>query len=172
MNLEKLKQELIEYEGKVSFVYSDLDGKPTWPGRDKGNPTFGIGHKLTPKDVEWYAYKNLDHGGELPISNERINEIFEKDLQVCLQDCRVVFYDFDKKPEELQLIIANMMFALGRTKFFGFEHFILAIKTANYLEAASYLRDSKWWANNTTRVEKLRKRLLALTKINFYSNKS
>ena len=174
MDIQKLKEQLIADEGKVNFVYSDADGNPTWPGRKifiagklekDGNPTFGIGHKLTPKDLEWHAFKMLQPGGTLSISDERIEEVFKKDYESAIFQCCKVFPDFDRILEELQLILVNMMFNLGAINFSEFYKFILAVKTGNYINAASEMRDSKWWRDHAThtRAEKLRKRMMRLS---------
>lgn len=166
MDLEKLKEQLIADEGRRNCIYSDLDGKPTWPGRDKGNPTFGIGHKLTVKDPEWYSYQKLQPGSKLIVSDERIDEVFNIDIDCCVADCRKVFDDFQKMLQELQLILANMMFNLGYKRFLGFHNFILAINSTNYLTAAIEMKDSDWYNEVTNRADRLRKRIvkLALTR--------
>lgn len=176
MNLQKLKEQLIADEGRVNFIYSDKDGQPTWPGRkiinkktgkleDAGNPTFGIGHKLTPKDPEWYAFKTLRPGAKMLVTEDRIESAYIKDSESAISECCKVFPDFDKILEELQLIIANMMFNLGSLNFSEFYKFILAVKTGNYINAASEMRDSKWWRDEAThnRAERLRKRMMALS---------
>jgi Phage lysozyme len=162
MNTEKLKAQLITDEGKINYIYSDLDGKPTWPNRDKGNPTFGIGHKLINKDLEWQSWQQLKPNGKITVSNERIDEVFEQDKNICINNCQEVFDNFDKMIEELQIILANMMFNMGKTHFLGFKNFILAIKSANYLTAAFEMKDSDWYNQVPVRAERLRKRMMKL----------
>ena len=43
-------------------------------------------------------------------------ELFDKDIQVTLDECSALYDNFDDLPEEAQLIIANMMFNLGRPR--------------------------------------------------------
>ena len=162
MNTEKLKEQLTADEDRKNYIYSDIDGKPTWPNRDKGNPTFGIGHKLISKDLEWHSWQKLQPSSKLTISNERIDEVFEQDKDICINNCQEVFNDFDKMIEELQLILANMMFNMGKPHFLGFKKFILAIKSANYLTAAIEMKDSDWYNEVPVRVERLRKRMVQL----------
>jgi len=180
MDSQKLKEQLIADEGRVNFIYADKDGKPTWPGRkilnkktgqleDAGNPTFGIGHKLTKKDPEWYTFKNLQPGGKMVVTEERIDNAYKKDSEIAISECCKIFPDFDKMSEKLQLILANMMFDRGANNFSEFYNFILAVKTANYINAASEMRNSKWWTDDVThnRAEKLRKRILELSVFRF-----
>ena len=50
------------------------------------------------------------------IDEERVNELFEQDLNVTIDECITLYDDFYVLPEEAQLIIANMMFNLGRPR--------------------------------------------------------
>ena len=48
------------------------------------------------------------------ISDDRVNELFDKDVQVTIDECKILFDDFDELPEEAQQIIGNLMFNMGR----------------------------------------------------------
>ena len=83
MNIDQLKKELAEDEGCVYEVYLDHLGKKT----------FGIGHLVTPSDLEY----NLKQG--TPVTEDRVSECFEKDIKTTVADCLVLYEDFSLYPE-------------------------------------------------------------------------
>ena len=143
MNLEKLREQLAIDEGKVLEIYHD----------HLGYPTFGIGHLILESDKEF---------GEplgTPISEERVVECFERDVEAVLEDCEKLYKDFDELPEEAQQIIANMMFNMGLTRLSKFKKMKAAVDNRDWKEAAVQGRDSRWYTQVTNRAERLMKRL-------------
>ena len=143
MNLEKLREQLAIDEGKVLEIYHD----------HLGYPTFGIGHLILESDKEF---------GEplgTPISEERVVECFERDVEAVLEDCEKLYKDFDELPEEAQQIIANMMFNMGLTRLSKFKKMKAAVDNRDWKEAAVQGRDSRWDNQVTNRAERLMKRL-------------
>ena len=100
MDLVKLREELEIDEGVEYKIYND----------HLGYPTFGVGHLILESDPE--------HGEEVgtPVSEERVIEAFEKDVEIVVDDCKVLYPDFDDLPEEAQRVIANMMFNMEPSK--------------------------------------------------------
>jgi|TARA_R110000796_G_C14331627_1_gene409187 lysozyme len=145
MNIDQLKKELAEDEGCVYEVYLDHLGKKT----------FGIGHLVTPSDLEY----NLKQG--TPVTEDRVSECFEKDIKTTVADCLVLYEDFSLYPEEVQLIIANMMFNLGRTRLSLFKDMQKCVKDFNWVGAADAMVDSRWYIQVPNRAERLVKRMLA-----------
>ena len=98
MNVEQLREQLKIDEGCVYEIYND----------HLGYPTFGIGHLVRESDPE--------NGSPLgtEVSEDRVNEAFDADIEIVLSDCNILYPDFEDLPEEAQQIIANMMFNLGR----------------------------------------------------------
>lgn len=96
------------------------------------------------------------------MTDERVQELFTKDISTALEDCNAVFPDFGSLPEEAQRIIANMMFNLGRTQFLGFENFIDAVKDCNWSEAADEMVASDWYGQVKGRSKRLVKRMRSL----------
>ena len=143
MNLEKLREQLAIDEGKVLEIYHD----------HLGYPTFGIGHLILESDKEF---------GEplgTPISEERVVECFERDVEAVLEDCEKLYKDFDELPEEAQQIIANMMFNMGLTRLSKFKKMKAAVDNRDWKEAAVQGRDSRWYNQVTNRAERLMQRL-------------
>jgi len=149
MNLKKLKEQLIIDEGCKYEIYLD----------SKGLPTFGIGHLLTKDDIEYQPYMNLKKGGKIKISKERVDEVFERDVKIACEDCKIIFDDFDNIPSELQEILANMAFNLGRKNLSKFVNFIKAIKSKNYKLAAKEMKNSLWYEQVGNRAKRLCERM-------------
>ena len=139
MNLEQLRLELEADEGCKYEVYLD----------HLGLPTFGIGHLVTENDEE--------HGCEVgtEVSEERVAEAFEQDIQITLDECQRLYEDFDDLPEEVQLIIANMMFNMGRPRLSQFKGMKAGVDARDWNQAADEMVDSKWYRQVTNRADRL-----------------
>jgi len=141
------KQKVIDQlkidEGIVYEIYKD----------HLGYPTFGIGHLVLESDPEF----GQDVG--VPVSEERCLEVFDHDLEVTVNECKVLFSDFDEKLDEVQEILINMMFNMGRTRLSKFKKFIGALNEENYNEAANQMMDSKWYNQVGKRSERLVERM-------------
>ncbi len=146
MNIDKLREELAYDEGVVHKVYLD----------HLGLPTFGIGHLIRESDPE--------HGAEVgtPISDDRVVEAFEQDIQTVLSDCDKLYSDFSSLPEEAQLIIANMMFNLGYPRLSKFKGMKRGVDARDWNAAADEMVDSRWYRQVTKRADRLVDRMRAL----------
>jgi len=143
MNIEQLREELKRDEGCVYSVYLD----------HLNLPTTGIGHLINEWDEEYGKPVGT------PVSEERVNDLFDKDIQVTIDECKVLYDNFDNLPEEAQLIIANMMFNLGRPRFTKFRKMHEAVMDANWIEAAIQMEDSLWAKQVPNRAERLCNRM-------------
>ena len=146
MNIEQLRKELEVDEGVKYEIYND----------HLGYPTFGIGHLVRDTDPE--------AGAELgtPISEDRVIEAFNEDVETVLSDCAILYDDFDELPEEAQLIIANMMFNLGRPRLSKFKGMKSGVDSRDWNKAADEMVDSAWYRQVTNRAERLVKRMRAI----------
>ena len=147
MNLIKLQNELADDEGIKYELY--LCSENQLPG--------GIGHRITEWDVDYYG-KPIGY----PVPNEQVNAWFEKDIDVTINDCKIIFEEFDSLPEEAQLVIANMCFQLGRPRLSKFKKFIAAVKEQDWERAADEMKDSRWYKQTTARAERLISRIQIL----------
>ena len=143
MNIEQLREELKRDEGCVYSVYID----------HLNLPTTGIGHLINEWDEEYGKPVGT------PVSEERVNDLFDKDIQVTIDECKVLYDNFDDLPEEAQLIIANMMFNLGRPRLTKFRKMYEAVMDANWIEAAIQMEDSLWAKQVPNRAERLCNRM-------------
>ena len=141
--IEDLKNEIKADEGCVNSVYLDhLNLK-----------TLGVGHLVTEWDEEY------DKPVGTTVSDDRVNELFEKDINVTLEECRYLYDNFDNLPEEVQKIIGNMMFNLGRPRLSRFHKMKKAVLDKDWQEAANQMQDSKWYEQVTNRAERLCERM-------------
>ena len=147
MDIEILKQQLIEDEGCKYEIYLD----------HLGYKTLGIGHLCKATDPE----NDLEVGSE--VSQERVNECFLNDIEKVIEDCTILYDNFYTLPEEAQLIIANMMFNLGRPRLTNFVRMRKAVDQGNYEEAKYQMLDSKWAKQVPNRAERLSKRMGNIT---------
>ena len=146
MNIEQLRKELEVDEGVKYEIYND----------HLGYPTFGIGHLVRDTDPE--------HGQEIgtPVSEDRVIEAFNKDVESVLNDCTILYGDFSKLPEEAQLIIANMMFNLGRPRLSKFKGMKAGVDAQDWNKAADEMIDSNWYRQVPNRAGRLVKRMRPL----------
>lgn len=143
MNIEQLREELKIDEGVKYEVYLD----------HLGLPTCGIGHLIKDTDPE----HGLPVGAEIP--EERVNELFEEDLKITVDECKLIYNDFDDLPEEAQHIIANMMFNMGRPRLSRFHKMKQAVDNRDWQEASVQMKDSRWYKQVTNRAERLCERM-------------
>jgi len=145
LNRESVFEQLKVDEGVVYEIYLD----------QLGYPTFGVGHLVTESDPEWGQPVGT------PVSEERVWQAFECDLDRAIDDCYAVFGKrvFNHFPGEVQEILVNMMFNLGRTRFSKFRKMIAALNHNDFAEAAKEGRDSLWYTQVTNRAERLMSRL-------------
>ena len=146
MNIEQLRKELEVDEGVKYEIYND----------HLGYPTFGIGHLVRDNDPE---------SGEpvgTPVSEDRVIEAFNQDVETVLSDCNILYDDFSDLPEEAQLIIANMMFNLGRPRLSKFKGMKSGVDSRDWNKAADEMIDSAWYRQVPNRAGRLVKRMRAL----------
>ena len=146
MNIEQLRKELEVDEGVKYEIYND----------HLGYPTFGIGHLVRDTDPEAGAALGT------PVSEDRVIEAFNQDVETVLSDCNTLYDDFSDLPEEAQLIIANMMFNLGRPRLSKFKGMKAGVDSRDWNKAADEMIDSAWYRQVPNRAERLVKRMRAL----------
>ena len=143
MDVQKLREQLEIDEGVVYEIYLD----------HLNLPTFGIGHLILDSDPE--------SGEEVgtPVSEDRVSECFNKDVHTVLSDCEKLYEDFYTLPEEVQRIIANMMFNMGYPRLSKFKGMKAGIDARDWQQAADEMVDSRWYNQVTNRAERLVKRM-------------
>ena len=139
MNIEQLRKELERDEGVKYEVYHD----------HLGYPTFGIGHLITDDDPECGASVGTK------VDSDRVQEAFEADVETVLSDCERLYVQFEHLPEEVKLIVANMMFNMGYTRLSKFKGMKRCVDARDWEWAADEMVDSKWYKQVTRRADRL-----------------
>ena len=143
IDIEQLKEQLKIDEGVVYEIYND----------HLGYPTFGIGHLVIEGDPELGASVGT------AVSESRVDECFEKDVETVIGDCKKLHDAWDGYPQEVKQIVANMMFNMGLTRLSKFKRHNAALQSGDWKEAAEEGRDSRWYKQVTNRAERLMSRL-------------
>ena len=147
MNRNSIYEQLKIDEGVVYEVYKD----------HLGYPTFGVGHLILETDEEYKKSSGWK------VSEERVKECFEHDLDIAISECKALFKEhWEEYPGELQEILVNMMFNLGRTRLGKFKKFISAINESDWEKAAIEMMDSRWAKQVGPRANRLRDRVISL----------
>ena len=144
--VDRLREELKTDEGCKYEIYLD----------HLGLPTFGIGHLVTERDPEYQKEVGT------VVDEIRVNEVFEQDIQVTMNDCKKVYDDWDSMDETVKLICCNMMFNLGYPRYCKFKKMVQAIKDGDWLEAGNQMQDSRWYKQVTNRADRLISRMKAV----------
>ena len=141
--LDKLYEEIKADEGEILSIYKD----------HLGYDTFGIGHLVTEQDPE--------HGQPegTPISQERVQAAFAIDIQKSIYYCEAQYNQWNNWPEEVRLIMVNMMLNMGPTRMAKFKNMHSALSMQDWKQAAAEGRDSLWYRQVTNRAERLMSRL-------------
>ena len=148
MNKDQLREELAEDEGCKFEIYLD----------HLGLPTFGIGALIKEYDPEYGQPVGT------PVSEDRVRQRFNLDIAVTIEDCQVLYDDFDDLPEEAQLVIANMMFNMGRPRLSKFKGMKAGVDARDWERAADEMVDSRWHDQVPNRAKRLVKRIRDLAK--------
>lgn len=144
MNKTAVFEQLKIDEGVVYEIYKD----------HLGYDTFGVGHLVLETDPEYGQAVGT------PVSEERVRECFEHDLGISVAECVILYKDqWESFPDEVQQILVNMMFNMGRTRLSKFKKMNLALSVGHWQLAAAEGRDSLWYRQVTNRAERLMTRL-------------
>ena len=146
MNIDQLREELKIDEGCKYEIYLD----------HLGLPTHGIGHLILSSDMEYGQAVGT------PVSEDRVNECFAKDVETVLSESLQLYPNFEVLPEEAQLIIANMMFNMGRPRLSKFKGMKAAVDAGDYHRAAVEMVDSRWYQQVTNRADRLVARMRSI----------
>ena len=146
MNIESLREEIEADEGCKYEVYLD----------HLGLPTFGIGHLVLDSDIEYG-----EPAGTI-VSEDRVSECFNSDIDTVLSECERLYEDFSDLPEDVQRIIANMMFNMGYPRLSKFKGMKAGVDARDWQQAADEMVDSVWYRQVTNRAERLVQRMRSI----------
>ena len=140
---QRVYEQLKIDEGVVYEVYLD----------HLGLPTLGVGHLILEDDLE--------HGAAVgtPVSETRVKILFDIDLNTAVRECEALYEEWDGFPEEVQEILVNMMFNMGRPRLSGFKKFNAALSERDWINASEEMVDSRWYNQVGNRAERLVERM-------------
>lgn len=128
MNLQDFGIHLVWAEGERLDMYKDSVG--IW--------TIGVGHNIQ----------------ERGISKAVSRLLLKEDIQSVVDDCGTLNY-WHTLGSVRQLVIADMVFNLGLSKFLKFPALNAALAIEDYNLAAAEMKDSKWFVQVGRRAVKL-----------------
>jgi len=121
MDLEKLKAQLVEHEGVVLHAYQD----------SRGYWTIGVGRLID---------KRLGGG----ISYDEAMYLLDNDIKKHIAEIKLIFPAFDDLPENIKLVLTDMHFNLGHSRFRSFQRMISAVKDRDWESMKREMLDSLW----------------------------
>ena len=75
------------------------------------------------------------------------SENVRKDVESVLRDCKLLYKDFDELPEEVQQIVANMMFNMGYGRLSKFKGMKKGVDAKDWNKADEMV-DSRYKSSN------------------------
>lgn len=127
MNTDAFERHLIWAEGRRSKPYRDTEGVLS----------IGVG-------------RNLERG----LSDDEIDYLLANDMRTAEQDAAMLGY-WSRLDDARQLVVADLVFNLGLTKWLRFENANAALSAGDYEKAADEMVDSKWYGQVGRRAVKL-----------------
>lgn len=146
MNIDQLREELEIDEGIKHVTYMCSADRLT----------FGIGHLVLPDEPEY----NQPVG--TPVGADRVTECFDRDVGTVIAESQRLYPQFDNLPEEVKLIICNMLFNLGLPTLSKFKDMKAAIDDRLWDQAADAMADSRWARQLPNRSGRLIERMRAV----------
>ena len=138
MDIEHLKKDIMFEEGVKYEVYND----------HLGYKTFGVGHLCRATDPE----NDMEVGTS--VSKERVDECFEVDLYVAINDAEK-FCEGMEVDDNIKECVTHMVFQLGLPRLNKFRNFKQALVDGDIAKAQAEMKDSLWYRQTTNRAERL-----------------
>jgi len=127
--MTELEKMLIRHEG--------MELKPYYC--PAGKLTIGVG-------------RNIEDNG---ITESEALYLLRMDIRRCKNELREIFEDFDDLPKEIQNVLVDMIFNLGKSRFLKFKKMIAAVKHRDFKKMADEMESSVWYRQVKSRAEEL-----------------
>lgn len=140
MNRDLLRHYVSFNEGRKRHVYLDTEGIPT----------IGVGFNLRRSGAKTHIESlGLDYDdvveGRVDLTEEQIDALLDPDLDSAIKDAQSIFSRFDSLNDTRQVILADMVFNLGRAGLAGFRNMVAAVERGAFDTAADEMMDSRWY---------------------------
>ena len=130
MNIDTLVIKIKESEGFVGTPYEDTEG-----------------------------FSTIGFGTKLPITRHEGTVLLRMRLENSLQSFADRWPVFYTMPEEVQSILAEMVYQMGANGVLGFKRMLKHLYEWEFKDAAAEGRNSRWYRQTTSRAEKLMARM-------------
>lgn len=139
MDIQVLKKRIRDFEGCEYKAYND----------SLGYRTVGIGYLLdSPDAVDLIERIGLDfkavYRGDVTLSDEHCDTLLEQKLGVAIADIKALVSNFDEHPHDVQNVLVDMAYNLGRPKLSRFVKTLAAFEAQDYCTAATEMANSIW----------------------------
>jgi len=114
----KIKDLLIKHENLKLFPYHCPAGRLT----------IGVG-------------RNIEDNG---ISKDEAMYLLENDIKRCINELKEIFPDYNELPQNVRMVLIDMIFNLGKPRFLKFKHMIEAVKNRNWAKMIKEMKNSRW----------------------------
>jgi lysozyme len=137
--IDSIRDRVIDHEGKRNTVYKD----------SRGIPTIGVGFNLNREDsnallTQVGANPEQIKRGQSKLSNKQINTLLNKDLKKSKEDAKQLVKNFTSLPREVQGVLIEMVFNLGKFGLAKFKKFLDYINKKDWKKASIEMLDSDW----------------------------
>lgn len=137
--IDSIRDRVIDHEGKRNTVYKD----------SRGIPTIGVGFNLNREDsnallTQVGANPGQIKRGQSKLSNKQINTLLNKDLKKSKEDAKQLVKNFTSLPREVQGVLIEMVFNLGKFGLAKFKKFLDYINKKDWKKASIEMLDSDW----------------------------
>ena len=137
--------------------------------KDEGKVLHGIGHKILDtdpeKDLEIFGVNWEQVPDDQRISEHRCYVLFQEDVQIAINGCMGIYNNWEDLPQEMQHVLVNMCFQLGKRGLSNFKNMKAAIEDNNFTLAAVEMMDSRWAEDQTPqRAKRLADRVVSVSK--------
>lgn len=138
-----------EYQATIGYY---RNGR-FWTYQDSlGFKTIGYGHLLLSRE-------SFPNG----LTDAEATDLLSQDARTAVQGAKSIAESYKMRiPRKVQLILTEMVFQLGRGNTMGFTEMLGALAKNDYKTAAKEMRNSRWYSQTPTRVEKHARALEAL----------
>jgi GH24 family phage-related lysozyme (muramidase) len=139
LDLQDFKDFIAKWEGKRNISYPDSHGRSIGHG-------FFLNNDNSRKRIEDLGLDfDAVYRGDQAITNDQIDRLHTYAVNIAIRDIKDVFPKFSTYPNEVQYVLADMMFNLGRPRFMGFKNMIAAVNNEDWAVMAKEMKDSAWF---------------------------
>ena len=160
---ESLEQQLTRQEGFRSRAYKDRNGYTIGIGTHLGRPEARQHEsELAQLGLNYSKIIRKEQG----VSFEQALWLRDQDINKARKNAPKAIRNYDQQPQEVQDIVANMIYNMGFAGFLEFKRLRMRVETCNYAMAAEAIKRSDFYKNKLTRhrAEEMRQQMLKVAK--------